>query len=40
MGTIAYDGWTVDFDDRILTHMHIHFAVVRLFRAQESFTMS
>lgn len=38
MGTISYDGWAIEFDDRLLAHLHL--VIVRLFRSQESFAMS
>ena len=38
MGTISYDGWTVDFEDRLLAHLHV--VIIRLLRNQESFAMS
>ena len=38
MGHITYDGNTIDFDDRTLTHLQI--VIVQKFMKQESFLMS
>lgn len=38
MGTLSYDGSTVEFDDRLLSHLQI--VIMQKFRRQESFVMS
>lgn len=38
MGTLTYDGWMIEFDDRLLTHVHV--AIVQRLRNHESFAMS
>lgn len=38
MGTLTYDGWAIEFDDRLLAHVHL--TVVQQFRRGESFAMS
>lgn len=38
MGTLRYDGVLVEFDDRLLAHLHI--VIVRKLRHNEGFTMS
>ena len=38
MGSITYDGWTIDFDDRLLAHLHL--VILQGFRNQKSFAMS
>ena len=38
MGTIRYDSMLVEFDDRLLTHLHI--VIVQKLRHGESFAMS
>ena len=38
MGTLRYDSTTVEFDDRLLTHLQI--VIVQKFRRGESFLMS
>jgi len=38
MGTMTYDNTIIEFDDRVLAHLHI--VIVQQFRRQESFAMS
>ncbi|NQX37139.1 ATP-dependent DNA ligase [Herbiconiux sp. VKM Ac-2851] len=38
MGSIIYDGTTVQFDDRLLTHLQI--VIIQKFQRNESFLMS
>ena len=38
MGTMSYDGLSVQFDDRVLAHLHI--VILQKFRAKQSFVMS
>ncbi|MCX7522858.1 ATP-dependent DNA ligase [Microbacterium sp. STN6] len=38
MGTLTYDGTTIEFDDRMLTHLQI--VIVNKLRRNESFAMS
>jgi hypothetical protein len=38
MGSLRYDGGTVDFDDRLLAHLHI--VIVRKLQRNEGFAMS
>lgn len=38
MGTLKYDGTTVDFEDRVLAHLEM--VIVQKLRRQESFLMS
>ena len=38
MGTLKYDGVTVEFDDRLLAHLEI--VIVQKLRRQESFLMT
>ncbi|WP_207454498.1 DUF7882 family protein [Herbiconiux sp. SYSU D00978] len=38
MGTLSYDGATVEFDDRLLAHLQI--VIVNKFRRNESFAIS
>jgi len=38
MGSLTYDGTSVDFDDRMLAHLQV--VIVQKFRAGESFLMS
>jgi len=38
MGTLKYDGTTVDFEDRVLAHMEV--VVIQKLRRQEAFFMS
>ena len=38
MGSLSYDGWTIEFEDRLLAHLHL--VIVQRFRNQQSFAMS
>lgn len=38
MGTIVYDGQSIEFDDRLLAHLQI--VIVQKFRSGEAFLMS
>ena len=38
MGTLKYDGSSVDFDDRVLAHLEV--VIVQKLRRQESFLMT
>jgi hypothetical protein len=38
MGTITYDGAVLEFDDRLLTHLHV--VIMQKFRRGQSFPMS
>jgi hypothetical protein len=38
MGSLTYDGWMIEFEDRLLTHLHV--VVVQRFRNNQSFAMS
>lgn len=38
MGMMSYDTLSVQFDDRVLAHLHV--VILRKFRARESFVMS
>jgi hypothetical protein len=38
MGTMAYDGMIVEFEDRVLAHLHV--VIMQQFRREESFAMS
>ncbi len=38
MGTMTYDGWSIEFEDRLLAHLHL--VVVQRFRNGQSFAMS
>lgn len=38
MGSLTYDGWVIDFDDRLLAHLHL--VIMQRFRNHESFAMS
>ena len=35
---MTYDGWTVEFDDRVLAHLHL--VIVQRLRNRESFAVS
>ena len=38
MGSLIYDGWTIEFDDRLLAHLHL--VIMQRLRNQQSFAMS
>lgn len=38
MGSLTYGGWTINFEDRLLAHLHI--VIVQQLRNQRSFAMS
>jgi hypothetical protein len=38
MGTLTYDGAVLEFDDRLLTHLHV--VIMQKFRRGQSFPMS
>lgn len=38
MGTLIYDGHVIEFEDRVLTHLHV--VIVNKLRRRESFAMS
>ncbi|HEY0373657.1 MAG TPA: ATP-dependent DNA ligase [Amnibacterium sp.] len=38
MGTFTYDGWSIEFEDRILAHLQL--VIIQRLRRQESFAVS
>lgn len=38
MGTLTYDGWLIEFEDRLLAHLHV--TIVQQLRRGTSFAMS